>query len=113
VSEFEATADPALWKPDKIDVPVLVVLAKSPFWTDDYLKFVRDLAPKAEIETFDGVSHFLMLDKPQEFNRDGVGLPKKESVSLSAPATTAGDAAGYSNASATESARKRPARVKT
>ena len=69
VSEFEATFDPALWRPDKIEVPVLVVLAKAPFWTDDYLNFVRDLAPKAQIETFDGVSHFLMLDKPEEFNQ--------------------------------------------
>ena len=77
VSEFEATFDPALWQPDKIDVPVLVVLAKSPFWTDEYLKFVRDLAPKAEIEIFDGVSHFLMLDKPQEFNRTVLAFLKK------------------------------------
>jgi len=30
VSEFEATADEDLWKPDKIDVPVLMILAKHP-----------------------------------------------------------------------------------
>lgn len=68
LSEFEAAIDPAIWEPDKIEVPTLVVLAKSPFWTAEYEKFVRNLAPKMQYETFDGVSHFLMLDKPAEFN---------------------------------------------
>jgi pimeloyl-ACP methyl ester carboxylesterase len=80
VSEFEATFDRNLWNSDKIEVPVLVILAKAPFWTDDYLKFVRDLAPKAQIETFDGVSHFLMLDKPKEFNETLLVFLKKNQL---------------------------------
>ncbi len=80
VSEFEATLDPALWKPDKIEVPTLVVLAKSPFWTADYEKYVRNLAPKLQYETFDGVSHFLMLDKPAEFNAAVVAFLKKNEL---------------------------------
>jgi len=80
VSEFEATFDPALWRPDKIEVPVLLVLAKAPFWTDDYLRFVRDLAPNAQIESFDGVSHFLMLDKPDEFNQTVLAFLKKNQL---------------------------------
>jgi pimeloyl-ACP methyl ester carboxylesterase len=80
VSEFEATFDQALWSSDRIDVPTLVVLAKSPFWTDDYLKFVRELAPKAQIEIFEGVSHFLMLDKPREFNETLLAFLKKNSL---------------------------------
>ena len=68
ISEFEGAIDPAIWKDDKIEVPTLIVLAKSPFWTAEYLKYVRKLVPKAQIETLDGVSHFLMLDKPKEFN---------------------------------------------
>ena len=36
VSEFEATADEDLWKRDKIDVPVLMILAKQPVWSPEY-----------------------------------------------------------------------------
>lgn len=68
VSELEGILDPALWKTDQIEVPVLIVLAKSPFWTNEYEKFVRGFVPHLQYETLDGVSHFLMLDKPREFN---------------------------------------------
>lgn len=80
LSEFEAAIDPAIWKPDKIEVPTLVVLAKSPFWTAEYEKFVRDLVPQLQYETFDGVSHFLMLDKPAEFNAAVVTFLKKNQL---------------------------------
>ncbi len=80
VSEFEATLDPAIWKPDKIGVPVPVVLAKSPFWTPDYEQYVRGLAPRLEYETFDAVSHFLMLDKPAEFNAAVLAFLKKNQL---------------------------------
>jgi len=68
VSEFEATADPDLWKEDKIGVPVLVILAKQPVWTGEYEQFVRRLAPKVDYQVWDNVSHFLMMEKPREFN---------------------------------------------
>ena len=80
LSEFEATIDPAIWKTDKIEVPVLVVLAKSPFWTADYEKFVHDLVPHLEYVTLDGVSHFLMLDKPAEFNAAVLAFLKKNDL---------------------------------
>jgi pimeloyl-ACP methyl ester carboxylesterase len=68
VSEFEATADPALWKPDKIDVPVLMILAKQPVWTAEYEQFVRGLVPKLDYQVWENVSHFVMMEKPREFN---------------------------------------------
>jgi sigma-B regulation protein RsbQ len=68
VSEFEATADADLWKEDKIDVPVLVILAKQPVWTAEYEQFVRRLAPKVDYQVWENVSHFLMMEKPREFN---------------------------------------------
>src|SRR5438105_810990 len=68
VSEFEATADPDLWKEDKIDVPVLVILAKQPVWSAEYEQFVRRLAPKVDYQVWENVSHFLMMEKPREFN---------------------------------------------
>jgi pimeloyl-ACP methyl ester carboxylesterase len=68
VSEFEHSADPELWKPDKINVPVLMVLAKQPSWSDDYEQFVRGLVPDLDYQVCENVSHFLMMEKPREFN---------------------------------------------
>jgi pimeloyl-ACP methyl ester carboxylesterase len=68
VSEFEATADEDLWKPDKIDVPVLMILAKQPAWSREYEGFVRGLIPRLDYQVWENVSHFLMMEKPREFN---------------------------------------------
>jgi len=68
VSEFEATVDENFWKPDKIDIPVLVILAKQPAWSPDYEQFVRQMIPKLDWQMWENVSHFLMMDKPREFN---------------------------------------------
>src|SRR5216683_3109843 len=68
VSEFEATVDPDLWKEDKIDIPVLMILAKQPVWTTEYEQFVRGLIPKLDYQVWENVSHFLMMEKPREFN---------------------------------------------
>jgi pimeloyl-ACP methyl ester carboxylesterase len=67
-SEFEATLDPELWKPDKITVPVLMVLAKQPSWSAEYEQFARGLVPDLDYQVWDGVSHFLMMEKPEQFN---------------------------------------------
>jgi pimeloyl-ACP methyl ester carboxylesterase len=69
VSEFESTADPALWKPDKIDVPVLMILAKQPAWTQEYEQFVRSLVPNLDYQVWGKVTHFVMMEKPREFNQ--------------------------------------------
>jgi pimeloyl-ACP methyl ester carboxylesterase len=68
VSEFEATADPALWTEDKIDIPVLMILAKQPVWTAEYEQFVRKLVAKVDYQVWENVSHFVMMEKPPEFN---------------------------------------------
>jgi pimeloyl-ACP methyl ester carboxylesterase len=68
VSEFEATADEDLWKEDKIEVPVLMILAKQPAWSPEYEQFVRRFVPKLDYQVWENVSHFLMMEKPREFN---------------------------------------------
>jgi pimeloyl-ACP methyl ester carboxylesterase len=68
VEGMQAALDPAIWREDVIEVPVLVVLARSPFWDKQYENYVRGLCPDVEYYTLDGVSHFLMLDKPADFN---------------------------------------------
>ena len=68
LSEMEATLNPELWKPDPINVPVLMIMAKSPRWDGDYEQFVRSFIPKLEYQVWDDVTHFLMLEKPNRFN---------------------------------------------
>jgi pimeloyl-ACP methyl ester carboxylesterase len=68
VSEMEGMVDPKLWEPDKINVPVLMILAKQPAWSAEYEQFVRELIPSLDYQEWDGVSHFLMMDRPEKFN---------------------------------------------
>jgi pimeloyl-ACP methyl ester carboxylesterase len=58
-----------LYKEDPIKVPLLVVVAKSGPWPAGYEKFVRKLAPDVDYHAMDGVGHFLMLEKPEAFNK--------------------------------------------
>jgi pimeloyl-ACP methyl ester carboxylesterase len=69
VSEMEATLDPELWKPDKINVPVLMILAKQPAWSSEYEQFVRGIVPDLDYQVWENVSHFLMMEQPEKFNR--------------------------------------------
>lgn len=69
VSEMEATLDPQLWKPDKINVPVLMILAKQPAWSAEYEQFVRSIVPDLDYQVWENVSHFLMMEQPEKFNR--------------------------------------------
>jgi pimeloyl-ACP methyl ester carboxylesterase len=68
VGAARAMFDPAIWKDDPIRVPLLSVLARSPFWDEAYRTYVRTLNAGAEFVDVDGVSHFLMMEKPGEVN---------------------------------------------
>jgi pimeloyl-ACP methyl ester carboxylesterase len=68
VSAMDAMNDESLYTPDKINVPVLAILAKSPFWTPDTEQFYRSLAPDLTFQMWQGVSHFLFMNRPKEFN---------------------------------------------
>ncbi len=68
VSEFESSGEPAVWKPDPIEVPVLMILAKQPAWTAETEQFARTLIPHLDYQIWENVSHFLMMEKPREFN---------------------------------------------
>jgi pimeloyl-ACP methyl ester carboxylesterase len=52
----------------KINVPVLAVMAPSAFWPKDIEAQYRSIAPNLDFRMYDGVSHFLQLERPQEFN---------------------------------------------
>jgi pimeloyl-ACP methyl ester carboxylesterase len=68
-SAMEEMMAPEVWKEDRIEVPFLAIMAESPFWGEDYQKFVRKLAPKSEYHVMKGVSHFLHLEQPKAFNK--------------------------------------------
>jgi pimeloyl-ACP methyl ester carboxylesterase len=67
-AEFDSTLDDALWKPDKINVPVLMILAKQPAWSAEYEQFVRGIVPDLDYQVWENVSHFLMMEQPEKFN---------------------------------------------
>lgn len=69
ISAMEGMNAPEIFKDDKINVPMLVILARSPIWQADTEQFFRSLAPNLEYQMWEQVGHFLMVEKPQEFNQ--------------------------------------------
>jgi pimeloyl-ACP methyl ester carboxylesterase len=68
VSAMEGMADEKIWKEDKITVPVLAVMAQSPYWPADIKQIYTSIAPNVDFQMWTGVSHFLHMEKPAEFN---------------------------------------------
>ena len=80
VSAMEGMADDSIWGPDKINVPVLAILAKSPFWPADTEQFYRSIAPSLDFQWWDGVGHFIMMEKPKQFNDAVIAFLDKNSL---------------------------------
>ncbi len=70
LSALDGMTDEKIWTTDKINVPVLALMAESPFWKPDTKEFYGTIAPDLDFQMWKGVSHFLMMDKPSEFNRE-------------------------------------------
>jgi len=68
VSAMEGMADPSIWGDDKINVPVLAIMAKNPFYGPNLEETFRGIAPNLEFQMWDGVGHFIMMEKPKELN---------------------------------------------
>jgi pimeloyl-ACP methyl ester carboxylesterase len=51
-----------------INVPLLAVMAPSPLWGTDLESRYKAVAPKLEFQAWTGVSHFLHMERPTEFN---------------------------------------------
>lgn len=80
VGAMEAMSDEALYAPDKINVPVFAILAKSPFWPADTEQFLHGLAPDLEFQMWEGVGHFVMLEKPKQFNEAVIAFLDKKNL---------------------------------
>jgi pimeloyl-ACP methyl ester carboxylesterase len=61
-------ADQPDWDLGHVTVPVLVINAPNQMWTDEYKQYVRSLSPETDYRSIDHVGHWLMLEKPVEFN---------------------------------------------
>jgi pimeloyl-ACP methyl ester carboxylesterase len=68
VSSMEEMFDPAVWKADKITIPLLVVNTSSPMWTAKYVDAIRAMAHDLRYMTIDDADHFLMLERPEALN---------------------------------------------
>jgi pimeloyl-ACP methyl ester carboxylesterase len=80
VSAMESMGDEALYATDKINVPVFAILAKSPYWPADTEQFLRGLAPDLEFQMWEGVGHFLMMEKPKQFNDAVIAFLDKKNL---------------------------------
>jgi len=80
VSAMEGMNDESLYGPDKMNVPVLAILAKSPFWAADTEQFFRSISPNLEFHMWEGVGHFLMMERPKQFNEAVVVFLNKNSL---------------------------------
>ena len=65
-----ATADPAMWSYEPIAVPLLALLVEQPTWSDEYRAAVDQLSPQLDWVIWQDVSHFLMLERPAEFQTE-------------------------------------------
>ena len=68
VSAMDGMLDEGIWQQDKINVPTLAIMAQSSNWAADNEQFDRSIAPNLDYQIWPVVSHFLMLEKPKEFN---------------------------------------------
>jgi len=56
------------WDPGKLDIPVFSIHTTNPMWTEDYQRYVKGLSPRAEYQTMAATGHWLMMERPGEFN---------------------------------------------
>ena len=80
VSAMESMNQESLYGPDKMNVPVFAILAKSPFWQPDTEEFFRSIAPDFELQWWEGVGHFLMMEKPKQFNDAVIAFLNKKAL---------------------------------
>jgi pimeloyl-ACP methyl ester carboxylesterase len=68
ISAWDGMSDSRIWTDDKINVPVLALMAPSPYWPPNLKDLYTAVAPNIDFQMWTGVSHFLMMERPKEFN---------------------------------------------
>lgn len=62
LATLDLLQDPMLWRSDPITVPVVFMLARSPFWTASHRLKLSEIASKARFVDLGAVSHYAILD---------------------------------------------------
>jgi pimeloyl-ACP methyl ester carboxylesterase len=65
------------WILQKVNAPVVAINARSPWWNAGYENYVRSLSPQSDYHMMDDAGHFLMLEKPAEFNATLTAMLRK------------------------------------
>jgi pimeloyl-ACP methyl ester carboxylesterase len=70
VSIAESRWDPSqpAWDLENLKIPLLVMNTRNPIYTPEYEAYARSLSARTDYRTFEGVGHFMMLEKPAMFN---------------------------------------------
>lgn len=79
-SAMEGMADPSIWGEDKITVPVLAIMAKGPLFQPAIEPGYREIAPTMDFQMWEGIGHFIMMEKPKEFNEAVVAFLDKNKL---------------------------------
>jgi pimeloyl-ACP methyl ester carboxylesterase len=80
VRSMRGMLDRKLGKDDPVRVPAQALMARSPFWTAEYKEFVKKLVPDLDYREFEGVGHFLFMEKPKEVNEALTEFLKKQGI---------------------------------
>ena len=67
-SAMKLMLDDAYATHGKIDVPMLAVMAPAEIWPANLKDQYASIASKMDFKMWTGVSHFLHMEKPKEFN---------------------------------------------
>lgn len=68
MSAMKLMTDDAYDKHGVMNVPVLAVMAPSPYWPKDLEAKYRTIAPNLQFLMWPGTSHFLHMERPKDFN---------------------------------------------
>lgn len=80
ISAMDGMYDDRIWTNDKINVPVLAVMAPSPFWPKDLREKYLEVAPSLDFQMWNNVSHFLQMERPDEFSHVVKEFVKKKKL---------------------------------
>lgn len=80
VGAMEGMMEPSIWIDDKINVPVLAIMAKTPLLPPDIEQTAHRIAPDLDFRLWEGVGHFLMMERPKEFNEAVLGYLKQKQL---------------------------------
>jgi pimeloyl-ACP methyl ester carboxylesterase len=80
LSAMEGMADMSIWGEDKINVPVLAIMARNPMFPPNMEEIYRAIAPNLDFRMWEAVGHFVMMEKPKEFNEAVLGFLDKHKL---------------------------------